>query len=73
MNEQLQLWKKGQRKNDGGAQMAVPTKRLSDQDIAAAAAYFQQARSAPSAALLSPTAPSPAPPPPTTAPARPAK
>lgn len=71
VNQQLQLWKKGERKNDGGAQMTVLAKRLSDQDFAAAAAYYQQARTAPSPASPGPrTAPAPAKP---AAPARPAK
>lgn len=53
--EQLLRWKKGERKNDGGAQMAVVTKRMTEHDMAAVAAFYQQARTAP-------------PPPPTAAP-----
>jgi cytochrome c553 len=41
--QQLSAWQKGARKNDGGAQMSTIVKRLSAQDLSAAAAYYQQA------------------------------
>jgi cytochrome c553 len=39
---QLKAWHDGERKNDGGEQMAVIGKRLDAQDFADLAAYFQQ-------------------------------
>jgi cytochrome c553 len=42
MTQQLSLWQQGVRKNDGGKQMTTVTKRLSDHDFAAVAAYYQQ-------------------------------
>jgi cytochrome c553 len=47
MAGQLLSWNKGTRKNDGGAQMAVLAKRMSEHDMAAVAAFYQQARTAP--------------------------
>lgn len=44
MMQQLSDWQKGQRKNDGGQQMATVVKRMTAQDIAAVAAYYQQSR-----------------------------
>jgi cytochrome c553 len=58
LSEQLALWKKGGRNNDGGAQMAVLAKRMSDQDMAAVAAFYQQARMAPPPPLPPPGTPS---------------
>jgi cytochrome c553 len=40
--QQLSDWQNGTRKNDGGAQMSTIVKRLSAQDLSAAAAYYQQ-------------------------------
>jgi cytochrome c553 len=39
---ELQFWQKGERKNDGGAQMSELARRLDARDIAAAAAHYQQ-------------------------------
>lgn len=55
MSQQLSLWKQGVRKNDGGQQMSTIAKRLSDQEIAAVAAYYQQARNATVAAAPKPS------------------
>jgi cytochrome c553 len=46
---QLQMWKSGSRK-DGADSMADIAKRLSDQDMAAVAAYYQLLREAPTQA-----------------------
>jgi cytochrome c553 len=43
---ELQLWQRGIRKNDGGAQMSDLVQRLDERDIAAVAAYYQQVKSA---------------------------
>jgi len=43
------MWKSGARK-DGADSMADIAKRLSDQDMAAVAAYYQQLREAPTQA-----------------------
>jgi cytochrome c553 len=45
--QQLSDWQNGTRKNDGGAQMSTIVKRLSTQDLSAAAAYYQQVPGAP--------------------------
>jgi cytochrome c553 len=39
---ELQFWQKGERKNDGGAQMSALARRLDARDVAAVAAYYQQ-------------------------------
>jgi cytochrome c553 len=38
---ELQLWQRGMRKNNGGAQMSDLMQRLDERDIAAVAAYYQ--------------------------------
>jgi len=55
MNDQLLRWKKGERANDGGAQMSALARRMSEHDMAAASAYYQQVR-APQAAAAPPPA-----------------
>lgn len=39
---QLQMWRRGYRKNDPGSQMKGPAHNLGERDIAAVAAYFAQ-------------------------------
>jgi cytochrome c553 len=46
MVAELQLWQRGIRKNDGGAQMSGLAKRLDEHDIAAVASYYQHITSA---------------------------
>lgn len=54
MIQQLSDWQKGVRKNDGGQQMATVVKRLTPQDLAAVASYYQQARSSTAAPTQTP-------------------
>jgi cytochrome c553 len=54
MSQELLLWKQGVRTNDGGQQMAVLAKSLTEHDMAAVAAYYQQVRSAATAATRPP-------------------
>jgi cytochrome c553 len=46
MVSELQLWQRGIRKNDGGAQMSDLVQRLDERDIVAVAAYYQQVKGA---------------------------
>jgi cytochrome c553 len=39
---ELQFWQKGERRNDGGAQMSELARRLDARDVAAVAAYYQR-------------------------------
>lgn len=54
MIQQLSDWQKGARKNDGGQQMASIVKRLTPQDFAAVASYYQQAPSSTTAPTQTP-------------------